>query len=714
MAEAATAVQQGSAQMAEAVKAASAAVKAAIADQNAIFKQVGGQVAENSAAYGMYQEATQRVAAAQAELAAAMARAAAAGQTEAAAMGELAASHAAAATGANALGSAEAYASTRIAASAAGVGSLGYALGSVVRSSATLGPILRAAFPVLAAGAFADIIYQIASAFKKWYDNAILLKQLNQDLLAASESSANAAAAKNWEYVESVVALRRALGDESGAVRELQANIAAKPVKIEIGNLKDKDLQQTEQVLSGISKLVGQIRGSNTLGSADALVGPISAAADAANAKLAELQRNLAALQNAAAVAGPNPYSPARQDNSAAIASTQAQIQAVNQTAAALQSALGQIESSQGTAFNQIAAQTATGAKRSAREMVEAFDPATRQVERVPKQLAAVWAEVGRAARGAAAEVTAFDADQKRALESATAAYSKSNTAAIEQLKANEHLWERISAGARAAADQADRYNAGIGRMYEQQAESQIRQELADAKKQPQVVGLGDALEKSFSGVGNAFQSMMRGVLQGTQTLSLAWRRMGADMLASVVGGLVKIEVHNAAVEARRVAQHAVANAANVASDTSAAVASGTIASASAFQQARKFAGLAATKTYAAIAGIPIIGPFLAPEAAGAAYIGALAFASAAGGQWRVPGDGQMTMLHRDEMVLPAAHAEPLRRAVEGGQSGGAVQFHFAPTIHAMDAAGVDRVLAAHGDRFAKAMHRHLRARNAV
>lgn len=89
-------------------------------------------------------------------------------------------------------------------------------------------------------------------------------------------------------------------------------------------------------------------------------------------------------------------------------------------------------------------------------------------------------------------------------------------------------------------------------------------------------------------------------------------------------------------------------------------------------------AAVAGAAAFASIAAIPIVGPGLAPAAAAAAFAGAMSFApiaSAAGGWDRVPMDGAMSMLHLDEMVLPASIASPLRSMLsdwETGPTGGA------------------------------------------
>lgn len=85
-------------------------------------------------------------------------------------------------------------------------------------------------------------------------------------------------------------------------------------------------------------------------------------------------------------------------------------------------------------------------------------------------------------------------------------------------------------------------------------------------------------------------------------------------------------------------------------------------------------AAVAGSGAYAATAAIPFIGPALAPAAAATAFAGAMSFAplaSAFGGQWEVPHDGQLTELHKNEMVLPAWAASPLRSMISGGYSTG-------------------------------------------
>lgn len=83
-------------------------------------------------------------------------------------------------------------------------------------------------------------------------------------------------------------------------------------------------------------------------------------------------------------------------------------------------------------------------------------------------------------------------------------------------------------------------------------------------------------------------------------------------------------------------------------------------------------AAVAAAGAYKSTVVIPFIGPIAAPAAAAlalGAVLGFGALVSARGGQERVPYDGQMTELHKNEMVLPAHIANPLRDSLRAPNS---------------------------------------------
>ena len=107
----------------------------------------------------------------------------------------------------------------------------------------------------------------------------------------------------------------------------------------------------------------------------------------------------------------------------------------------------------------------------------------------------------------------------------------------------------------------------------------------------------------------------------------------------------------------------------------------------------------AASGAYNAMVGIPYIGPFIAPVAAAVAFAGTMAFAE--GGWDQVPAD-QVAMIHKNEMILPAHIANPLRESLQGGgtlaAAGGGSSRPIQINISAIDGQDVHRVLSKHQD----------------
>lgn len=149
-----------------------------------------------------------------------------------------------------------------------------------------------------------------------------------------------------------------------------------------------------------------------------------------------------------------------------------------------------------------------------------------------------------------------------------------------------------------------------------------------------------------------------------------------AAQTAAVVGGTI---TETGAVAAAGAAEVGIVGATVGAKVAGEAIKTGaTISGAAASTAANATAGMINITTSAAesAAGafkstvvIPFIGPVAAPVAAGLALATVLGFGaliSARGGQSKVPYDGQLTELHKDEMVLPAWLANPLRDSLAG------------------------------------------------
>jgi hypothetical protein len=111
------------------------------------------------------------------------------------------------------------------------------------------------------------------------------------------------------------------------------------------------------------------------------------------------------------------------------------------------------------------------------------------------------------------------------------------------------------------------------------------------------------------------------------------------------------------------------------AATTGAAAQTGVAASAG-MSEVTTNAAVAASGAYKSTVVIPFIGPVAAPAAAAlalAAVMGFGALISARGGQGEVPFDGQLSMLHKKEMVLPEQFAVPLRNMLVSPRSSAAL-----------------------------------------
>ena len=139
------------------------------------------------------------------------------------------------------------------------------------------------------------------------------------------------------------------------------------------------------------------------------------------------------------------------------------------------------------------------------------------------------------------------------------------------------------------------------------------------------------------------------------------------------------------------------------------------------FQQDKQRFGdarTAASNTYSSVSAIPIVGPFLAPAAAAAAFTAVMAFQQ---GTDRVPGVGRgdtvPAMLEPGEGVVPGGVMDGLAKVARNGgfdqhKAQHVIHVHYAPTVAAFDSDGVDGILEKHGDRFQQHFERTLRRQN--
>lgn len=173
-----------------------------------------------------------------------------------------------------------------------------------------------------------------------------------------------------------------------------------------------------------------------------------------------------------------------------------------------------------------------------------------------------------------------------------------------------------------------------------------------------------------ISPIEGAFNSFLGSMLTRSQSFSQALINMADQILLSFVQMGVQALAKWAALELAKTSATTAGVATRTAAEASGAATSNALSLGSALKQIAHKAGVAAAGAYAAIAGIPIVGPFLAPAAAAAALFGVMKLAtsifSAKDGEGNVPYDGAMYQLHKNEMVLPAKFANPLRDMLTG------------------------------------------------
>jgi hypothetical protein len=152
------------------------------------------------------------------------------------------------------------------------------------------------------------------------------------------------------------------------------------------------------------------------------------------------------------------------------------------------------------------------------------------------------------------------------------------------------------------------------------------------------------------SPIDNAIQQITNGVLQGTQTLSQAWRNAATSMVVSLANAGEQV-IENMAI--------------NLAKGL---LLQKTAAGQSIMIDAKKaFSG-----AYSSASAIPYVGWILGPIAGAAAFAAVMAQASFAVGTGNVPGD-MTAQVHRGEIIVPATMSDSIRsgQLTLGGPAGG-------------------------------------------
>ena len=223
---------------------------------------------------------------------------------------------------------------------------------------------------------------------------------------------------------------------------------------------------------------------------------------------------------------------------------------------------------------------------------------------------------------------------------------------------------------------------------------------------------------KSFSNLQGTINSSVTGMIMGTTTWQKAVQKLTQTALSDflkateqsaekwLVSELTKTEGTTAGVTARTEAESA---------GQSAGLAEMLMG---ALKSISTSAATAAANTYSSVSQIPYVGWILAPAAAAAAFAAVIAFGgklpSSAGGLWNVPSD-TMAFIHKQETILPAHIAQPMRDFFTGGgAAAGGGGGNFAITIQAIDTQTGAQFLMNNAGAIAQGLAREMRNGNSA
>lgn len=275
----------------------------------------------------------------------------------------------------------------------------------------------------------------------------------------------------------------------------------------------------------------------------------------------------------------------------------------------------------------------------------------------------------------------------------------------LAQLKEQEFQLELQSAMDRAALVENDviAYQQAQDRILEIKRKHEL--DKANIEKEIKVSNKKDFDDK-VSPFEKAFEKSINGIIAGTQTLRGAMKSLAQSVALEFSNMGVKMLVQWAANQLRMTMATATGTAARGAIETAGAAKSMALGGATAFKSIMNSAYETMASAYKAIAGIPFIGPFLAPVVAAGAFtaVAGLAgsVASAEGGYDIPAGLNPMTQLHEKEMVLPEKYAETIRGLSNGEGGGGVTNVH----INALDAKSVTEMFRNNPNILAPALRR--------
>lgn len=195
--------------------------------------------------------------------------------------------------------------------------------------------------------------------------------------------------------------------------------------------------------------------------------------------------------------------------------------------------------------------------------------------------------------------------------------------------------------------------------------------------------------EQLLAPITSALDSSIKGIIAGTTTLSKAFKNLGIAILSEFANLGVKRVASEIATQLGLTSAAKAGETARGAIQQEGVLAGLAASSAGIIKTIMGYAQQAFAGVWAALSGIPFIGPALAaaeaPVALGAVMAVAGSVPSSAGGDWQIPSD-RLNFVHKDETILPAEKSKGLDNLISGGSGGGNhYHVHAADTNHMMD-----------------------------
>lgn len=270
-----------------------------------------------------------------------------------------------------------------------------------------------------------------------------------------------------------------------------------------------------------------------------------------------------------------------------------------------------------------------------------------------------------------------------------------------------------LEAGMRRASDSIRSGFQGLGQAAQAASASCAALGASGTKNAHQGKTATEAWAKAFASLQNTFNASLTGMIIGTTTWQKAVQRVTQTALSDFINlGLKQVESW-AATEAAKTWATLTGTEARSAAEENAGDASLASLALKALKAIASDAAQAFAGVFAFLA--PELGPAAAgPAAASQATVLAVAesIPFAAGGMWSVPAD-MLAMVHRQESILPAGIAQPMRDFFAGGAAGAGGGDSYAITIQAIDTQTGAQFLLNNSGAIAQSLARELRNGNA-